>query len=48
MASEPRLLLLDEPAAGLNHEEVERWATVRAIRDQFHLTVLLVGPMGLG
>jgi branched-chain amino acid transport system ATP-binding protein len=43
LASEPRLLLLDEPAAGLNHEEVGTLGNlVRAIRDQFHLTVLLV------
>lgn len=43
LASEPRLLLLDEPAAGLNHEEVGALGTlIRAIRDQFHLTVLLV------
>jgi branched-chain amino acid transport system ATP-binding protein len=43
LASEPRLLLLDEPAAGLNHEEVGALGTmVRAIRDQFRLTVLLV------
>ena len=43
LASEPRLLLLDEPAAGLNHEEVGALGTmIRGIRDQFHLTVLLV------
>jgi branched-chain amino acid transport system ATP-binding protein len=43
LASEPRLLLLDEPAAGLNHEEVGALGgLVRAIRDQFKLTVLLV------
>jgi branched-chain amino acid transport system ATP-binding protein len=43
LASEPRLLLLDEPAAGLNHEEVHALGNlVRAIRDQFRLTVLLV------
>jgi branched-chain amino acid transport system ATP-binding protein len=43
LASEPSLLLLDEPAAGLNHEEVGALGTlIRGIRDQFHLTVLLV------
>ena len=42
LASEPRLLLLDEPAAGLNDEETERLAeTVRKIRDE-GVTVLLV------
>jgi branched-chain amino acid transport system ATP-binding protein len=43
LASEPRLLLLDEPAGGLNHEEVEGLAaSIRRIRDDFRLTVLLV------
>ena len=43
LAGEPKLLLLDEPAGGLNHEEVDRLrALISTIRDQFKLTVLLV------
>ena len=43
LASEPKLLLLDEPASGLNHEEVGTLGKlVRDIRDQLKLTVLLV------
>jgi branched-chain amino acid transport system ATP-binding protein len=43
LASAPRLLLLDEPAGGLNHEEVEELGSlIRRIRDGFELTVLLV------
>ena len=43
LACRPRLLLLDEPAGGLNHEEVERLAdTIRLIKDQRGVTVLLV------
>ena len=43
LASRPRLLLLDEPAGGLNHEEVGELAQfLRRIRDDFELTVLLV------
>jgi branched-chain amino acid transport system ATP-binding protein len=43
LVSQPRLLLLDEPAGGLNHEEVEELATfLRRLRDELKLTVLLV------
>jgi len=43
LVSEPRLLLLDEPAGGLNHEEVgELGSFVTKLRDDFELTVLLV------
>ena len=40
---EPKLLLLDEPAGGLNHEEVAALGDlIRSIRDQRNATVLLV------
>lgn len=43
LATEPTLLLLDEPAAGLNHEEVEHLADeIRSIRDNDGVAVLLV------
>jgi branched-chain amino acid transport system ATP-binding protein len=43
LASEPRLLLLDEPAGGLNHDEVHELAKlIRRVRDERKLTVLLV------
>jgi branched-chain amino acid transport system ATP-binding protein len=43
LVAKPRLLLLDEPAGGLNHEEVsELGAFIKRIRDDFELTVLLV------
>ena len=43
LVAEPRLLLLDEPAGGLNHEEVgELGSFVRRLRDDFDLTVFLV------
>jgi branched-chain amino acid transport system ATP-binding protein len=43
LAARPRLILLDEPAGGLNHEEVgELAAFIRRLRDDLGLTVLLV------
>jgi branched-chain amino acid transport system ATP-binding protein len=43
LAASPRLLLLDEPAGGLNHEEVEELgAFLRRLRADFDLTILLV------
>jgi branched-chain amino acid transport system ATP-binding protein len=43
LVAEPQLLLLDEPAGGLNHEEVsELGAFIRKLRDDFKLTLLLV------
>ena len=43
LASQPKLLLLDEPAGGLNHEEVgELGRFITKIRDDRKLTVLLV------
>jgi branched-chain amino acid transport system ATP-binding protein len=43
LAAKPRFLLLDEPASGLTHGEVDELAhTIATIRDEFHVTVLLV------
>jgi branched-chain amino acid transport system ATP-binding protein len=43
LASQPQLLLVDEPAGGLNHEEVGALAgLLRAIREDRRVTVLLV------
>lgn len=43
LAARPALLLLDEPAGGLNHEEVADLGTlIRSIRDRLSITVLLV------
>ncbi len=43
LVSKPRLLLLDEPAGGLNHEEVEELKGLfERVRKDFELTILLV------
>lgn len=43
LATEPSLLLLDEPAAGMNPQETEELtAFIRRIRDEFSLTVFLI------
>jgi branched-chain amino acid transport system ATP-binding protein len=43
LASSPKLLLLDEPAAGLNHDEVETLkGQIKRVRDLQQVTVLLV------
>ena len=43
LATNPKLLLLDEPAAGMNpHETEELMETIRYIRDSFDMTILLI------
>ncbi len=43
MASQPKFLLLDEPAAGMNPQETaELMNLIRWIRDEFKLTILLI------
>ena len=43
LASEPFLLLLDEPAAGMNpRETLELDSLIRRLRDEFRLSVLLI------
>jgi branched-chain amino acid transport system ATP-binding protein len=43
LAGHPKLLLVDEPAGGLNHEEVAALGKlIKTIRTQYHVTVLLV------
>ncbi len=43
LATKPKLLLLDEPAAGMNpNETAELMETIRLIRDKFDITILLI------
>ena len=43
LAAEPKLLLLDEPAAGMNPQETEELtAFIGEMRDRFHMTVFLI------
>lgn len=43
LATDPKLLLLDEPAAGMNPQETEELVeTIRFVRDKFDMTVLLI------
>lgn len=43
LATNPKLLLLDEPAAGMNPNETgELMDTIRFVRENFHMTILLI------
>ncbi|MGO1848962.1 MULTISPECIES: ABC transporter ATP-binding protein [unclassified Microbacterium] len=43
VVSRPKLLLLDEPAGGLSHQEIDELALcIRALRDEWGMTILLV------
>ena len=43
LATDPKLLLLDEPAAGMNpNETAELMRTIRFVRDNFDMTILLI------
>lgn len=43
LATSPKLLLLDEPAAGMNpNETIELMNTIRFVRDKFKMTILLI------
>ena len=49
LATKPKLLLLDEPAAGLNHDEKQQLISlIKRIRDELKITILLIEhDMGL-
>ena len=43
LATNPGILLLDEPAAGMNPSETaELMETIRKIRDEFHIAIMLI------
>ena len=43
LATNPKLLLLDEPAAGMNpNETIELMDTIKFVRDEFDMTILLI------
>jgi branched-chain amino acid transport system ATP-binding protein len=43
LGSQPRLLLLDEPTAGMNpHESTDMMRFIRRLRDELHITILLI------
>jgi branched-chain amino acid transport system ATP-binding protein len=43
LATNPKLLLLDEPAAGMNpNETAELMETIRLVRDKYNITILLI------
>jgi branched-chain amino acid transport system ATP-binding protein len=43
LATEPKVLLLDEPAAGMNpQEKIELRKLIRTVRDQFRISILLI------
>jgi branched-chain amino acid transport system ATP-binding protein len=43
LMSDPKLILLDEPAAGMNHSETHQLMDlIRRVRDEFKLTILLI------
>ncbi|MGI6007974.1 MAG: ABC transporter ATP-binding protein [Ruminococcus sp.] len=43
LATEPKLILLDEPAAGMNPNETkELMETIQFVREKFHMTILLI------